>query len=131
MPRATVTKSIRLTPEEARDAGRLATLLGSASESALLKEALLRGMMEMKLEAAVMRYTHRDVSVGEVAEMFGVPVPVLLQELARRRIPTMDVPVEEFEANLRQLTLLHNLLDTPRRSGRRQRGSSRSTSKQA
>lgn len=121
MPRATVTKSIRLTPEEAREAGRLATLLGTASESALLKEALLRGMMEMKLEAAVMRYTYRDVSIGEVAEMFGVPVPLLLQELARRRIPTMDVPVEEFEANLRQLTALHHLADAPRRRGRRQR----------
>lgn len=128
MPKVTVTKSIRLTPEEAREAGRLATLLGSASESALLKEALLRGMMAMKLEAAVTRYTHRDLSVGEVAEMFGVPVPLLLQELARRRIPTMDVPVEEFEANLRRLMALHNLADRPRRSGGRRRSSPRPTS---
>ena len=119
MPKATVTKSIRLTPEEAREADRLAALLGATSESALLKEALLRGMTQMKLEAAVTRYTHRDLSVGEVAEMFGVPTPLLLHELARRRIPTMDVPVDEFEANLRRLIRLHGLTDRARRSRRR------------
>lgn len=129
MAKATVTKSIRLTPDEAREAGRLATLLGSPSESALLKEALQRGIMQMKLEAAVMRYTLRDLSVGEVAEMFGVPVALLLQELARRRIPTMDAPVEEFEANLRQLMVVHGLTDGTRRGGRRQRRSQPSTSR--
>ena len=128
MPKATVTKSIRLTPEEAREADRLAALLGAASESALLKEALLRGMTQMKLEAAVARYTHRDLSVGEVAELFGVPAPLLLQELALRRIPTMDVPEEEFEANLRRLMVLHDLTDRARRSGRGRRSSPRPTS---
>lgn len=72
----------------------------------------------MKLDAAVARYTHRDLSAGEVAEMFGIPEPVLLEELARRRIPTMDVPVEEFEANLRRLTARHGLEARPRRGGR-------------
>lgn len=85
----------------------------------------MRDMMQMTLEAAVMCYTHRDLSVGEVAEMFSVPVVLLLQELARRRIPTIDMPVEEFEANLKHLTALHGLTDGSRLGGRRKRSSRR------
>lgn len=79
-----------------------------------MKEALLRGLMAMKLEAAVARYTQRDLSVGETAELFGIPPVLLLQELARRRIPTMDVTVEEMEENLERLLARHGLGKQPR-----------------
>ena len=73
----------------------------------------------MKLEAAVAPYTQRDLSVGETAELFGIPSVLLLQELARRRIPAMDVPVEEMEENLRNLLVRHGLEKKPRRGRKR------------
>lgn len=66
-------------------------------------------------------YTHRALSAGEVAAMFGISEPLLLEELARRRIRTMDVPGEEFEANSRRLVAVHGLMDEPRRRRKRRR----------
>lgn len=116
MPTRTVTKSIRLTHEEARETSHLSALLSSVSEASLIKQAFRRGLMEMKLNAAVNRYTERDMSIGEVADTYSVSPADLAQELVRRRIPTMDVPANLIEDNLDRLLARHGLQPGSRRT---------------
>ncbi|MGI6610001.1 MAG: hypothetical protein ACOX4G_05755 [Limnochordia bacterium] len=107
--RKTFTKSIRLSQQEADEMAYLTTLLSASSEASLLKEALLRGVMEKKIEAAVQRYLRRDLSVGEVAELYRIPTHILVRALQERRIPMLDVTQEEAVTTLEALRVSHGL----------------------
>lgn len=87
----------------------LATLLSASSEASLMKEALLRGMMETKIEAAIQRYLKRDLSVGEVAELYRLPTHILVRALQERRVPMLDVTQEEAATTLDALRARHGL----------------------
>lgn len=100
----TVTKSIRLTAREADETARLVRVLTSASEAALIKEAYQRGLYEMKVEKAVARYLRRDLSIGEVAEIYGLSPADLTHELIYRKIKLMDdVPEDEVKESMTAL----------------------------
>lgn len=103
----TVTKSIRLTPQEADEMAHLATLLSASSEASLMKEALFRGMMQTKIDGAIQRYLKRDLSVGEVAELYRLPTHILVRALQDKRVPMLDLSPEEAETAWHALRQRH------------------------
>lgn len=103
----TVTKSIRLPQQEADEMAYLTSLLSASSEVSLIKDLLLRGMMETKVEAAVQRYLKRDMSVGEVAEPYRIPTHILVSALQERRISMLDLTHEEAVESLDAMRQRH------------------------
>ena len=106
MPK-TMTKSIRLSVEEARETARLAKAMPFGSEAALIKCAFSRGLMDIKLDEAVSRYTKRNLSLGEVAELYGLSSADLSAELQRRQIPMIESTYKEAAKNLDTLAARH------------------------
>lgn len=96
-----VTKSIRLTEDEAR---ALAELVEehAASESAIMRQWVLRGMRQFQIEQAVAAYQRDEVNLAEGAERAGVPIGVFVDELAARRVAILDDP-DTFEQGLAAL----------------------------
>jgi len=86
-----VTKSIRLTAEEARD---LAALVEehAASESALMRQWVLRGMREFRIERAVAAYQRDEVDLRDGAALADLPVGAFVDELAHRRVAILTDP---------------------------------------
>jgi len=77
-----ISKSIRLTPEEAKE----------LTESALMRRWVLEGLAHYKLEKAIAAYMRREVSIGEGAAMAGVSYNRFEQELWNRRIVVLEDP---------------------------------------
>lgn len=86
-----VTKSIRLTDDEAQT---LAGLVAehAASESALMRQWVLRGMRQFRIEQAVSAYQRDEVDMRGGAALAGIPIGVFLDELAARRVAVLDDP---------------------------------------
>jgi predicted HTH domain antitoxin len=86
-----VTKSIRLTAEEAQD---LAALVAehAASESALMRQWVLRGMREFRIERAVAAYQRDEVDLRDGAGLANLPVGAFVDELAHRRVAILTDP---------------------------------------
>ncbi len=104
----TITKSIRLTTEEANEASRLVHVLKGSSEASLIKEAFQRGLYDIKVEKAIARFLRRDLSVGEVADIYGLSPADLIQELIARKIKLMeDVPEDEVKTSMDELIEQH------------------------
>ena len=101
-----VTKSIRLTEEEARSLGDLVAA-HAASESALMRQWVLRGMESFRIEQAVLAYQRDEVDLRDGAALAGIPVGAFIDELAERRVallydpesiqPEIDEVLAEFE----------------------------------
>ncbi|BDG62180.1 UPF0175 family protein [Caldinitratiruptor microaerophilus] len=84
-----VTKSIRLSSAEAQRLAQIARL-EAVPEAALLKKWVLAGMQEQALDRAILLYTKRQVSLGEAAQIAGIPYMAMVAELERRGIALMD-----------------------------------------
>lgn len=86
-----VTKSIRLTVDEARE---LAELIENhaASESALMRQWVLQSMRRFRIEQAVAAYQRDEVDVREGAAMAGIPIGVFVDELAERHVAVLRDP---------------------------------------
>jgi len=83
-----VTKSIRLTPEEAEELGRLVE--GTAyAEAALLRQWVLAGMQQFRVAEAIHAYQEGHVSLRGAAERARLPVAMLLEELAVRKVAVL------------------------------------------
>jgi hypothetical protein len=83
-----VTKSIRLTPEEADELGRLVE--GTAyAEAALLRQWVLAGMQQFRVTEAIRAYQEGHVGVRAAAERAHLPVAVLLEELGARKVAVL------------------------------------------
>lgn len=98
-----VTKSIRLTEDEAHILTELVED-HAASESALMRQWVLRGMRQFRIEQAVAAYQRDEVDMREGAAMAGIPIGVFVEELAVRRVAVLHDPdmVEQ------ELTALRN-----------------------
>jgi hypothetical protein len=84
-----VTKSIRLTPEEADELGRLVE--GTAyAEAALLRQWVLVGMQQFRVAEAIRAYQEGHVDVRTAAERARLPVAVLLEEMAARKVAVLE-----------------------------------------
>lgn len=91
MSTKSVTKSIRLLPEEAEELSRICEA-GPFSEAALMKKWVLEGMRLYKLEQGVQAYMKGEVDIREGAQMTGVSYNRFLRELERRHVTILDDP---------------------------------------
>ncbi|MCC7104466.1 MAG: hypothetical protein IT307_04925 [Chloroflexi bacterium] len=85
-----VTKSIRLTDEEADELHSYLGLTGEV-EGVALKRAAMRGLRELRLEKGIMAYLGGQGSAA-AAEMAGLPRAAFLQALVDRRISLLEEP---------------------------------------
>jgi predicted HTH domain antitoxin len=92
-----ITKSIRLSESEARDIADYVNLVGG-TEAALLKEATLRGLREIRLSRGVLAFIE-GASSSEAAEIAGMPRAPFLAELMDRGVHVLRGPVT-LEAEL-------------------------------
>ena len=84
-----VTKSIRLTTEEADDLAQLVT--GTAyAEAALLRQWVLAGMQHFRVVEAIRLYQDGHVDIHQAAARTRLPVAILLDEMAARRVAILD-----------------------------------------
>jgi hypothetical protein len=84
-----VTKSIRLTAEEADELGRLVEGTASA-EAALLRQWVLVGMQRFRVAEAIRAYQEGQVNLRGAAERARLPVAVLLEEMAARKVAVLE-----------------------------------------
>lgn len=85
-----VTKSIRLSDAEAQEVASYLSLVGG-TEAALLKEATLRGLREIRLSRAVTAYID-GASSAEAARIAGLPRAPFLQALMDRGVAVLRGP---------------------------------------
>ena len=96
-----VTKSIRLTRDEARE---LADLVGETaySEAALMRQWVLSGMQEFRVRESIRAYQEGHVDLRLAAEQAQLPVAIFLEEMAAHRVAVLDHP-EAFGAGIEAL----------------------------
>jgi hypothetical protein len=95
-----ITKSIRLTPEEAQQIDAAVSAL-PGTESSILKSWVIEGAERTRLEQAVRAYSERLVDIRQGAEQAGLPYLEFIRELERRRITVLEDPqgfMEGFSA---------------------------------
>jgi hypothetical protein len=86
-----ITKSVRLTPEEAADLAQL--VAGTAyAEAALLRQWVLAGMQQFRVTEAIRAYQEGALDVVQAAAQARLPVAVFLDELAARRVALLEQP---------------------------------------
>ena len=84
-----VTKSIRLTLEEAEELGHLVE--GTAyAEAALMRQWVLVGMQQFRVVEAISAYQEGHVDVRQAAEQAHLPAAVFLEEMAARKVAFLD-----------------------------------------
>src|SRR5438132_14064814 len=90
-PAKRVTKSIRLTTEEADDLAQLVT--GTAyAEAALLRQWVLTGMQQFRIVEAIRLYQDGHAAIHQAAACARLPIAILLDEMAARKIAIFDQP---------------------------------------
>ena len=96
-----VTKSIRLRPEEADE---LAHLVANTaySEAALMRQWVLVGMERFRVSEAIRAYQEAEIDLRGAAEQAGLPVAVLLEEMAIRKVAVLNES-EDFGPGLAAL----------------------------
>ena len=88
-PAKRVTKSIRLTTEEADDLAQLVT--GTAyAEAALLRQWVLAGMQQFRVVEAIRLYQDGHGDIHQAAARAHLPVAILLEEMAARKVAILD-----------------------------------------
>ena len=85
-----VTKSIRLSDDEAGALRAFVDLTGEV-EASVLKRAMLRGLQELRVEQAILAYL-RDGDSTIAAEVAGLPRARFLDVLVERGVPLLSEP---------------------------------------
>lgn len=67
-----------------------------------LRKAPAEFASEMRLAAAIHWYSQGTISQGKAAEIAGVSRAEFLEELARRKIPAMQITAEELAEEIRR-----------------------------
>ena len=90
-PAKRVTKSIRLTVEEAAELVQL--VAGTAyAEATLLRQWVLAGMQQFRVVEAIRAYQEGHMDVRYAAQHTHLPVAVFLEEMATRKVALLDAP---------------------------------------
>ncbi len=89
MTTTSVTKSVRLTKEEAEELARVARQT-AATEASLMKKWILEGLQAQKLERAIEAYMNRKVDLRGGALMAGVSYNRFLSEIEARHIVILE-----------------------------------------
>ncbi len=109
-PTKRITKSIRLTPEEAADLAQL--VAGTAyAEAALLRQWVLTGMQQFRVAEAIRAYQEGAVDASQAAAQARLPVAVFIDELAARRVALLEQP-EAFGPGLGALRAVFGAAST-------------------
>ncbi len=96
-----VTKSIRLTHEEAEELSYLVE--GTAyAEAALMRQWVLSGIQQFRISEAIRAYQEGHVDLRSAAERAQLPVAILLEEMAARKVAVLDHP-DDFGPGLEAL----------------------------
>ncbi len=89
MSTATVTKSIRLSPEESEELARLSEQTATP-EASLMKQWVREGMRARKIELAIQAYMQRKTDLRGGAAMAGVSYNRFLREVQARNIVILE-----------------------------------------
>jgi|SRR5882762_4884282 len=90
-PPKRITKSIRMTPEEAAELAQL--VAGTAyAEAALLRQWVLTGMHQFRVAEAIRAYQEGALDVSHAAVQAQLPIAVFIDELATRKVALLDQP---------------------------------------
>jgi hypothetical protein len=89
MNKTTITKSIRLSPEESTDLEQL-SVQSALSESMLMKKWIQEGMQQTKLDLALQAYQQRRVDLRTGATMAGVSYNQFMREVEAHNIVILD-----------------------------------------
>ena len=84
-----ITKSVRLTPDEAQELARAAQQT-AATESALMKKLILEGLQAQKLDRAIQAYMRREVDLRGGAAVAGVSYNRFLHQVQARHIVILE-----------------------------------------
>ncbi len=84
-----ITKSVRLTSDEAQELARAAQQT-AATESALMKKLILEGLQAQKLDRAVQAYMRREVDLRGGAALAGVSYNRFLRQVQARHIVILE-----------------------------------------
>jgi hypothetical protein len=84
-----ITKSVRLTPDEAQELARAAQQT-AATESALMKKLILEGLQAQKLDRAIQFYMRREVDLRGGAALAGVSYNRFLRQVQARHIVILE-----------------------------------------
>ena len=91
----------RLRPEEADELAHLVENT-AYSEAALKRQWVLVGMKGFRVSEAIRAYQEAEVDLRGAAERARLPVAVLLEEMAARKVAVLDAP-EDFGPGLEAL----------------------------
>jgi hypothetical protein len=86
-----VTKSIRLTTEEAEELTHLVEGMAYA-EAALMRQWVLNGMQQFWVSEAIRAYQEGQLDLRQAAQRAQLPVAVLLEEMAAHKVAVLDSP---------------------------------------
>jgi predicted DNA-binding protein len=89
MSTATVTKSIRLSPEESEELARLSEQTATP-EASLMKQWVREGMRARKIELAIQAYMQRKTDLRGGAAMAGVSYNRFLREVQAHNIVILE-----------------------------------------
>jgi predicted HTH domain antitoxin len=89
MKTATITKSIRLSPDESQELARLSEY-HAQSEAALMKKWIHDGIRKEKLELALQAYQQRKVDLRTGAIMARLPYNQFMHEVEAHNIVILD-----------------------------------------
>jgi len=89
MSTATVTKSIRLSPEESEELARISEQTATP-EASLMKQWVREGMRARKIELAIQAYMQRKTDLRGGAAMAGVSYNRFLREVQERHIVVLE-----------------------------------------
>lgn len=86
-----VTKSIRLTHDESEELAHLVE--GTAyAEAALMRQWVVAGMQQFRITEAIRAYQEGHVGLRATAEKAQLPIAVLLEEMAARKVAVLENP---------------------------------------
>jgi len=89
MSKTTITKSIRLSPDESEEVAQLSAKT-AVTEATLLRKWVQEGIKAQKLELAVQAYMQRHCDLRGGAAMAGVSYNRFLHELQNRHIAILE-----------------------------------------
>lgn len=89
MSKSTITKSVRLSPEESEAVAQLSAHT-AVTEATLMRKWIQQGIEAQKMELAVQAYMQRQCDVRGGAAMAGAAYNRFLQELQTRHIIILD-----------------------------------------
>lgn len=86
-----ITKSIRLTSEEAKELAHIVEETAYA-EAALMRQWVISGMQQFRVTEAIRAYQEGHVDLRTVAERARLPAAALLEEMAARKVAVLEHP---------------------------------------